>query len=148
MSQTTPPTPPLFQAFQARRASRTRWITLVALVAGAYGLWTLAHMRATTDRERRVAARGIQAVHEGMTIEEVGGVMGNPFAVQQSQDGKADCYQYGHPTFEKPEFPVYSLCYADGRLRDMRVRRFTLTPVGPGGTLFPLPDSSPQGGKL
>jgi hypothetical protein len=118
----------LFQAFQQPDAGRGRW-ALLALPAVGLALWLVARSGESPHQGPR--AWGIQSVRQGMTTQEVSGLLGKPMAVEPGRNGRGECYQYGHPTLEKAEFPVYSLCYEDGRLRDVTVRRYTSLPVGP-----------------
>jgi hypothetical protein len=72
-----------------------------------------------------------------MSQSEVIGVLGKPFSTERSADGRADCFQYGRPTLEKAEFSVYKVCYEDGKMRDVSVRRYASWRIGPNGTLLP-----------
>jgi len=127
-----PATGPIFRAFQERTASRGRWGWLAVPVIGM-GLWWLAHQELTPPARAHGPVRGIQAVKSGMTPDEVSGLLGRPFGQRTSDDGRAECFQYGRPTMEKATFPVYSLCYEGGKLREMTVKQYTALPLTPDG---------------
>jgi hypothetical protein len=98
-------------------------------------MWGLA--QETAKMKRVVTPTGIRGVREGMSPQDVLGVLGKPFSSQRSADGRADCYQYGRPSLQQAEFSVYVVCYEDGKMRDVSVRRFASWRVSPDGTFAP-----------
>ncbi len=134
------PSQVLFRAFKEQQTSRRRWALLLMLPLAGVGVWALAHE--TAKIKPVVTPHGIRGVTDGMSPQEVLGVLGKPISMQRGADG-ADCYMYGRPTLAKAEFSVYSVCYADGKMRDISVRRFASWRVGPNGTFVPSEDAAP-----
>jgi len=135
---TSPGAPVLFRAFQERKGTRSGWGFLAVLALGLL-LWWLVHQQVTPPPRPRSAARGLQAVKQGMTPDEVSGLLGHPFASRTTHGG--ECLQYGHPTMQKASFPVYSACYEGGKLLQVTVKHYTALPLGPDG----MPLAPPPG---
>lgn len=134
----------LFTAFREQKPSRARWALLpaAALVLGAGG-WALSRQ---ADRTYRVVTpRGIITVSHGMTPQEVTGLLGK--AITLDRTGASECYRYGQPTLVAESFVVYSVCYEDGKLRDVVQRKYSAWQVDPStGTFVPPSDSTGSAG--
>ncbi|MCY0999712.1 hypothetical protein OWM54_21485 [Myxococcus sp. MISCRS1] len=135
----------LFTAFQKEgKASKGRWA--VALVAAlipvtlAVGFWGLAREQENTFRV--VTPHGFKSMHGGMTSDQVVALLGRPMTREQDATG-ADCYRHGTPSMEKEFFLVYSVCYQDGKLKDVKQQKFSAWSVDPETGSF----EAPSGGE-
>lgn len=118
----------LFAAFRVGpRRRRYLWPTVVVTAA----LLAFVVTR-KPDGTRVVTARGFATIKRGMSAHDVRGILGAPIDGERS--GDADCLRYGHPTLEVPEFTIYSVCYASGRLRDVTEHHYSAEAVNPDGT--------------
>lgn len=132
----------LFTAFQKdRKVPRGRWAgallaALVPVVLGV-GFWTLAKGEEQTFRI--VTPHGFKSMRGGMTTEQVRAVLGRPITLEQDASG-ADCYRYGQPNLVNPQFLIYSVCYEDGRLRDVKTHKYSAWNVDPATGTFEAPD--------
>lgn len=135
---------PIFKAFQARKASRLRWAWLAApLVVGGVGAWVLS--RGGSAELQVMTRKGVMTVRQGMTPGQVGDILGKPLTQERSQDGRRDCYRYGQPSMpseQEPSFRVFSACYEDGALRDMKVRRYEAWDMDAAD--MPRPEGTPE----
>ncbi|WP_407931722.1 hypothetical protein [Citreicoccus inhibens] len=149
------PTAPhgLFTAFHERKPSSTRRaVVLGAAVVLALGGWALS--RQAQRNFRVLTPHGIRTVSPGMSQGEVVAVLGRPLTLDKV-DG-ADCYRYGQPTLRDPTFVVYSVCYADGVLRDVKQHKYsawnvdpktgTFVPAAGGAGAAPQPESESSAG--
>lgn len=127
MSEANDRVPVLFEAFRKQSPRRARWALLAIPAAGLFA-WGLAQ---EVSPRTLLALPGLRKVHEGMTPEEVRGLLGHPFAVERSHESGKECYRYGRPSFERPVFPIYALCYEDGKLQDATVRYYNAWLVDP-----------------
>lgn len=119
--------PVLFAAFRKQSPRRARWALLAIPAAGLF-TWGLAQ---EVSPRPLLVLPGYRMVNEGMTPEEVRGLLGHPFDVERSHERGRECYRYGRPSFELPVFPIYALCYEDGKLQDVKVRYYNAWLVDP-----------------
>jgi hypothetical protein len=133
---------PIFKAFQERKASRLRWAWLaVPLVVLGGGGWLLS--RGGAAELQVMTRKGTMTVRRGMTPGQVGDILGKPLAQEPSADGR-DCYRYGQPTMptkEEPTFRIFSACYEDGVLRDVKVHHYEAWDMDAAG--LPRPPDAP-----
>lgn len=145
----------LFTAYdkEDRKASRGRWALalLAALVpvvlAGVF--WTMVREQRPTFQV--VTPHGFKSMHGGMTTDQVMALLGRPMTRERDATG-ADCYRHGAPSVEKEFFLVYSVCYEDGKLRDVKQQKFSAWSVepetgsfqAPSGDVAPAPTGAPE----
>jgi hypothetical protein len=101
---------------------------LGAVVVGLVSAWALS----LPPGYRVQTPRGVKSVRIGMPAAEVGSVLGKPFAVAESR-GDAQCFRYGYPSMDPRGFPIYSACYQEAKLSELRESWFRVTSVGPDG---------------
>ncbi|MCP3102532.1 hypothetical protein LZ198_27025 [Myxococcus sp. K15C18031901] len=136
----------LFTAFQAggSRLPRGRWtlalVTALFPVVLGVGVWTLIREDSTTFRV--LTPHGIKSVHGGMTTEQVVALLGKPMTRERDAGG-ADCYRYGQPSMEKEFFLVYAVCYESGKLRDVKMQKYSAWSVDPEQGTFDAPGGAP-----
>jgi len=138
------PTDPrnLFTAFQAGggKLPRGRWtlalVTALFPVVLGVGIWALVREDATTYRV--LTPHGIKSVQGGMTTEQVVALLGRPMTRETDASG-ADCYRYGQPSMEKEFFLVYAVCYESGKLRDVKMQKYSAWSVDPDRGTFDAP---------
>lgn len=127
--------PVVFRAFREKEKSHwPRWALLATPFAALF-VWLVAQEVASP--RLLLMLPGYHRVSQGMTLEEVRGVLGHPIAAERLQG--RDCYRYGRPSLELPVFPIYSLCYEDGKLEDVKVRYYTPWRVDPEDLPAPPP---------
>jgi hypothetical protein len=126
----------LFTAFHEERHSRWRWV-LAALVPVTLALvgWFISYQSARTFQI--VTPRGFMTVTNGMSPQEVAGLLGRPLTREQS--GSSECYRFGQPTLVQEAFVVYSVCYEDGKLQSVTQRKFSAWTVDPSTGAFVPP---------
>ncbi|NOK06192.1 hypothetical protein HNV27_32360 [Myxococcus xanthus] len=135
----------LFTAFQKdRKVPRGRWVgallmALIPVVLGV-GFWTLAKGEEKTFRI--VTPQGFKSMRGGMTTEQVRAVLGRPITLERDTSG-AECYRYGQPNFVNPQFLIYSVCYEDGKLRDVKTHQYSAWNVDPATGTFAAPGGEP-----
>lgn len=137
--------PVLFRAFQEEEQSLGGWwvATLVTLpVVVALAAWILA--RGEQGVTEVVTTTGIRRVYEGMTLAQVGEVLGQPIIVERSADGRTECYQYGEPKLVEPYFFVNEICYREGKVVEVRQRRYSTWRVGEDGAFIPPGSDMPK----
>lgn len=140
----------LFTAYdkEDQKAARGRWALalLAALVPVVLAVvfWTLVREQRPTFQV--VTDHGFKSMHGGMTTDQVMALLGRPMARETDETG-ADCYRHGAPSVEKEFFLVYSVCYEDGKLRDVKQRKFSAWSVEPetGSFQAPAQDAAPEG---
>jgi hypothetical protein len=118
------------------RRSR-RWPLLVgALLFMAAASWAVTqHSEGATDI---ITRHGFKTVRPGMSEQQVHSLLGRPLATDEER-GK-DCYRYGMPTMETPSFVLYSVCFEDGKLRDVEQRRYSSWDMTKPGEMKPPPE--------
>ncbi|NVJ05720.1 hypothetical protein HUW63_10820 [Myxococcus sp. AM001] len=136
----------LFTAFQKEgKVPRGRWASalLAALVPVVLvvGLWVIAKGEERTFRI--VTPSGFKSMRGGMTTEQVRAVLGRPITLEREANG-AECYRYGQPNFVNPQFLIYSVCYEDGKLRDVRTHQYSAWNVDPVSGTFAAPGEEPE----
>ncbi|MBF5044785.1 outer membrane protein assembly factor BamE [Aggregicoccus sp. 17bor-14] len=131
------PDGPLFVAFQKKEERRRRWpYALPALAILGAMVWALTqHTQGATDI---ITRHGFKTVKPGMTQQQVHSLLGRPLAADEER-GK-DCYRYGMPTMETPSFVLYSVCFEDGKLRDVQQRRYSAWDMTKPGEVKPPPE--------
>ena len=131
----------LFSAYtneQRQRVTRRQFLA-TALVLGVFGV--LAYAVVTYQPERRPfrvdTYHGLRMVVQGMTPQEVSGILGPP--VGRELRGEQECFQYGRPTLKAAGFTLNTLCYVDGKLQDVSARRYNSWVVSRDGSILPAP---------
>jgi hypothetical protein len=139
----------LFTAFkEGGPVPRGRWAmallaALVPVVLGV-GFWALA--RGEEHTYRLITPNGIKSVRGGMTTDQVVALLGRPITLERDASG-AECYRYGQPNFVNPQFLIYTVCYEDGKLRDVKQQKFSAWKVDPDTGTFEAPGGdAPAGG--
>ncbi|AGC41410.1 hypothetical protein MYSTI_00051 [Myxococcus stipitatus DSM 14675] len=137
----------LFTAYDKEgRAQKGRWaaalVAAIIPVTLAVGFWVLAREEAVTFRV--VTPHGFKSITGGMTSDQVVALLGRPMTREQDATG-ADCYRHGTPSMEKEFFLVYSVCYQDGKLRDVKQQKYSAWNVDPATGSFqpPATDTPP-----
>ncbi|NMO22058.1 hypothetical protein HPC49_14100 [Pyxidicoccus fallax] len=131
----------LFTAFkEGGPVPRGRWAAalmaaLVPVVLGV-GFWALA--KGEEHTYRLITPAGIKSVRGGMTTDQVVALLGRPIALEQDASG-AECYRYGQPNFVNPQFLIYTVCYENGKLRDVKQQKFSAWKVDPDTGTFEAP---------
>ena len=135
----------LFTAFQKEgKVPRGRWAgallaALVPVVLGV-GLWTIAKGEEKTFRI--VTPSGFKSMRGGMTADQVRAVLGRPITLEREASG-AECYRYGTPNLVNPQFLIYSVCYEDGKLRDVTTLKYSAWNVDPATGTYDAPGEEP-----
>lgn len=131
----------LFSAYtneQRQRVSR-RQLLATALVLGLFGV--VAYGVVTYQPElkpfRVDTYNGLRMVVQGMTPQEVSGILGPP--VGREMRGEQECFQYGRATLKAATFTLNTLCYVDGKLRAVSARRYNSWVVSRDGSILPAP---------
>jgi hypothetical protein len=131
----------LFSAYtneQRQRVGRRQVLTLAG-VLGLFGVLAYAVVTFQPDaRPFRVDTwRGLRRVVQGMTPQEVSGILGQP--IGREQRGEQECFQYGRPSLKEASFVLHTLCYVDGKLQDVSARRYNSWVVTREGAVSPAP---------
>jgi hypothetical protein len=107
----------LFNAFRVVPQRRLwPWFLLV------FAVLLLAGVVVQSQRERRfeiVTPRGIAVISSKMQQTQVSQVLGSPISPAHD-DG---CLLYGHPKLDA-QFWLYSVCYADGKVKSAAAKPF------------------------
>lgn len=74
-----------------------------------------------------ITRHGIRQVRLEMTTNQVHSVLGKPMS--EAADG---CLRYGIPQLDQ-DFDVYKVCFAEGRVREVKTERFEVRRVGDDG---------------
>ncbi len=132
--------PGLFTAFQ-EKPTRYFGLRIGLLVCAVVFLGFVGNnllRREQLKPYRLINAQGnVKTVYHGMTTPEVDKVMGIPLT-RETLSGM-DCYQYGRPTLKDPTFLLFSICYVEGKVETVKVRRYNSWVVTPNGTMAPAP---------
>lgn len=131
----------LFSAYtneQRQRVSRRQIFT----VAGVLGVFSvLAYAVVTYQPEARPFRvdtwKGLRMVVQGMTPQEVSGILGQP--IGRELRGDQECFQYGRPSLKEASFVLHTLCYVGGKLQDVSARRYNSWVVTRDGAISPAP---------
>ncbi|MFY2560661.1 hypothetical protein ACN469_23865 [Corallococcus terminator] len=132
----------LFTAYdkEDRKASRGRWALALLAALVPVGLavvfWTFVREQRPTFQV--ITDHGFKSMHGGMTTDQVMALLGRPMTREKDATG-ADCYRHGAPSVEKEFFLVYSVCYEDGKLRDVKQQKFSAWSVEPETGTFQAP---------
>ena len=110
MDTPTPRNDELFNAFRVLPRRRA-WPWFLFAFAIAVMIAVVVQARRET-RFEIVTPRGIAVLNGKMQAPQVQKLLGRPIAPDH-QDG---CLLYGHPVLDK-QFWLYSVCYADGRVK-------------------------------
>ena len=121
----------LFGAF-LQTPQKRRWPVAAALVGVALTAGGLRLVAAQTG-VNVVTPRGVRTIEMGMTTTQVNHLLGKPFALADSPDGR-DCFRYGYPNLDNPSFVVSTLCYEEMRLREISQERYTAWNVSEDGS--------------
>jgi hypothetical protein len=123
----------LFTAFREGSRRKSSLFTFTWFVAAAVplvlalGFFSLWHANGTSFSV--VTPHGIKVLRAGMTSQEVGGLLGHPLTLQKQ--GTQDCYRYGRPNFVNEVFVVYSVCYEQGQVADVRTHQYSAWQIDP-----------------
>ena len=131
----------LFSAYtneQRQRVTR-RQILAATLLLGVFG--SLAYVVVTYQPARKPfrvdTYNGVRRVVQGMTPQEVSGILGPP--VGREMRGDQECFQYGRATLRAAGFILNTLCYVDGKLQEVSARRYNSWIVSNDGSIVPAP---------
>jgi len=140
----------IFHAYQGksvRSGGIRRYLLALALLL-VIGL--LAHRfvmyRSANSFIRVETPWGMRTVRQGMAPADVEPLMGSP--VTRELRGDVECFQYGRPTVNHPTFVLYTVCYEDGKLRDISQRRYDAWVVTSDGAIAPAPLEAPPAPSL
>jgi len=134
----------IFRAYQEQRRRRfnPRYLVYPALLLiGVLGYWVVSYHQET--RPIRVETyRGLKTVHRGMSPQDVSPLLGEP--IGKERRGNLECYQYGRPTLKAPSFTLHTVCYEDGKLREVSERRYNSWIVLEDGSVAPIEYDEPK----
>jgi hypothetical protein len=82
-------------------------------------------------------AWGLRTVRKGMSPKEVQSLLGQP--TSKERRGNLECYEYGKPTINAPDFKLHVVCYEDGKLREVSEKRYNSWVVTNDGAISPAP---------
>ncbi|MBZ4417565.1 hypothetical protein [Myxococcus sp. RHSTA-1-4] len=139
----------LFTAFkEGGPVPRGRWAmalmaALVPVVLGV-GFWALA--KGEEHTYRLITPTGIKSVRGGMSTEQVSALLGRPITLERDGSG-AECYRYGQPNLVNPQFLIFTVCYEDGKLRDVKQQKFSAWKVDPDTSTFEAPGGDAPAGE-
>jgi SmpA / OmlA family len=126
----------LFVAFRTQPKRRRRLPLLLAALALSVPVsWALTQK--TEGATDIITRHGFKTVKQGMSEQQVHALLGRPLATDESRG--ADCYRYGMPSMETPSFVLYSVCFEDGKLRDVQQRRYSSWDMTRPGEMKPPP---------
>jgi hypothetical protein len=129
---------PLFHAFRVEPERRKRWpfVVLGALLLAVPAGWALTqHPEGATDI---ITRHGFKTVRQGMSEEQVHSLLGRPLASDLARG--EGCHRYGMPTMDTPSFILYSVCFEDGKLREVTQRRYSAWDMTKPGEVLPPPE--------
>jgi hypothetical protein len=133
--QTAPVGEEMFRVFREERSSKLKWLLVVAVpLLGAVAAWL--SMMGEPPGMRMVTASGIKMVRQGMSQQEVLGIVGHPIGKNVRADGM-ECLQHGMFSINEPSTTVYVLCYVGGKLQEMATRRYSLWVIDSTGAFIP-----------
>ena len=128
---------PLFHAFRVEPQRRRLWpLVLGALVLLAPIGWLLTQR--TEGATDIITRHGFKTVRTGMSVEQVHALLGRPLASDVARG--EGCHRYGMPTMETPSFVLCSVCFEDGKLRDVTQRRYSAWDMTKPGEVLPPPE--------
>jgi hypothetical protein len=138
--ETTAPADPLFGAFrqEPRTGQKLWWLLGIALSAALVVGGVLLSGR---GEFHVVTAHGIRQLKRGMSLTEVGRVLGKPLGRAVGPAGQ-ECLTYGSLHW-KSLFSIYSICYDAGRLASVESKKYGMWRVGQDGTLTPFQEPPP-----
>ncbi|MGQ0505630.1 MAG: hypothetical protein ACT4TC_09945 [Myxococcaceae bacterium] len=121
----------VFAAYQPRPARKyRRTVTLGAVALLAIAITLL--VRDRRDVHRVVTRHGIRTLKPGMSIRDVDGIMGQPL-IGTNSDG-LQCYRYGMPSLDVPQFTLYETCFESGKLVRVTEHSYSASEVEPPPT--------------
>lgn len=129
---------PLFHAFRVEPERRRRWPFVVGALLLAAPLIGWALTQRTEGATDIITRHGFKTVRPGMTEQQVHALLGRPLASDLRQG--EGCHRYGMPTMETPSFVLYSVCFEDGKLRDVTQRRYSAWDMTKPGEVRPPPE--------
>ena len=134
-AQGTPPQGNLFSAFQERRESNNRrWLIALAVpLFGAVAAWLSLQGRPTSVHI--ITPNGIKVVSLGMAQQDVLNRLGKPIG-RESRAGM-ECFQHGMFSLLEPATTIHVVCYADGVLKEVTTKRYSMWEMGPDGAFMP-----------
>jgi hypothetical protein len=130
----------IFRAYTEQRRPRfqLRYLLYPAalLLLGGLGVLTVSYRQEATPF-RLETHRGLRTVRRGMSPQDVKGILGQPIA--RERRGNLECFQYGRPSIKVPSYTLHTLCYEDGKLREVSERRYNSWIVTGDGAISPAP---------
>ncbi len=133
--QGVPETGALFSAFQERRTSNRRWLLALAVPLLA-GMAAWASLQGRPASVHIITANGVKVVSLGMSQQDVLGRLGKPIGRERRADG-LECFQHGMFSLLEPVTTIHTVCYADGVLKDVTSRRYSMWEADPNGNFIP-----------
>jgi hypothetical protein len=133
----------LFSAFQEQRTSNKRWLLAgVVPLLGAVAAWV--SLQGRPPSAHIITANGIKVVSVGMSQQEVLGRLGKPIGHERRADG-LECFQHGVFSLLEPSTTIHTVCYANGVLKEVTQRRYSMWEADPNGNFIPagLPTGNP-----
>jgi SmpA / OmlA family len=127
----------LFHAFREEPVRRRRWPYLVGALLLAVPIGWALNQR-TEGATDIITRHGFKTVRPGMTEQQVFALLGRPLATDK--DRGEGCYRYGMPSMETPSFVLYSVCFEEGKLRDVQQRRYATWDMTKPGEVQPPPE--------
>lgn len=133
--QGAPPQGNLFSAFQERPTSNNRrWLIALAVpLLGALAAW--ASLQGRPASVHIITPNGIKVVSLGMAQQDVVSRLGKPIG-RESRAGM-ECFQHGMFSLLEPATTIHIVCYADGVLKEVTTKRYSMWEVGPDGAFIP-----------
>ena len=125
----------LFSAFQERRETNNRrWLIALAVpLLAAVAAWlSLAGRPASVHI---ITPNGIKVVSLGMAQQDVVSRLGKP--IGRESRGGMECFQHGMFSLLEPATTIHVVCYADGVLKEVTTKRYSMWEVGPDGAFMP-----------
>ncbi|WP_257461442.1 hypothetical protein [Archangium lipolyticum] len=130
----------IFRAYTEQRSPRfqLRYLLYPAALLFILGLGVVVvSYRQEAVPFRLDTYRGLRTVRRGMSPQDVKGILGQPIA--RERRGNLECFQYGRPSIKVPYYTLHTLCYEDGKLREVSARRYNSWVVTSDGAISPAP---------